>query len=207
MRIGVIGAGNIGATAARLFADAGHDVVISNSRGPESLRAEEGDGIRAGTVEDAALHGEVVLVAIPLKAHPDLPAEAFEDRIVVDAMNYYPGRDGHIAELDDDETTSTELLARHLEGARVVKAFNTMGAGTLEQEGRPAGDHSRLALLVAGDDEHAKRTVMDLVDEIGFDAVDSGSLADGGRLQQPGATLYGAEVTSIEAHEALEERS
>jgi predicted dinucleotide-binding enzyme len=203
MRIGVIGAGNIGATAARLFADAGHDVVISNSRGPETLGAEEGDGVRAGTVAEAAEHGEVVLVAIPLKALGDLPAEAFEDAIVVDAMNYYPGRDGHVDELDRDETTSTELLARHLEGARVVKAFNTMRAGTLEEGGRPAGDHSRLALLVAGDDLQAKRTVMELIDEIGFDPVDTGSLADGGRAQQPGSPLYAAELTSIEAREAL----
>jgi 8-hydroxy-5-deazaflavin:NADPH oxidoreductase len=203
MRIGVIGAGNIGATAAQLFADAGHDVVISNSRGPDSLRDAEHDGVRAGTVEEAAEHGEVVLVAIPLKALGDLPAEPFEDRIVVDAMNYYASRDGHIAALDRDETTSTELVARHLEGARVVKAFNTMPAATLEEEGRPAGDHSRLALFVAGDDEHAKRTVMELVDEIGFDAVDTGTLGEGGRLQQPGSPVYGAELTSVEAREAL----
>jgi predicted dinucleotide-binding enzyme len=203
MRIGIVGAGNIGATAARLFADAGHDVVISNSRGPESLRAEEDDGIRAGTVEEAVEHGELVLLAIPLKAYADLPAEAFEDRIVVDATNYYAGRDGEIPELARDETTSTELIGRHLEGARMVKAFNTLRAGTLEEAGRPAGDHSRLAMLVAGDDLLAKRTVMELVDEVGFDPVDTGDLAEGGRAQQPGASLYGAEVTSIEAHELL----
>ena len=203
MRIGVIGAGDIGATAARLFADAGHDVVLSNSRGPESLRDEEGDGVRAGTVQEAAEHGDVVLLAIPLRAYTDIPAEALEDTIVVDATNYYAGRDGDIAELQRDETTSTELIGRHLEGARMVKAFNTLRAGTLEEAGRPAGDHSRLAVLVAGDDLQAKRTVMELVDEVGFDPVDTGDLGEGGRAQQPGSPLYGAEVTSIEAHEAL----
>ena len=203
MRIGIVGSGNIGGAAARLFADAGHEVVISNSRGPESLRDEEDDGIRAGTVEEAVEHGELVLLAIPLKAYTDLPADAFEDRIVIDATNYYPGRDGQIAELDDDETTSTELIGQRLAGAPMVKAFNPMRAATLEEGGRSAGDHSRLALLVAGDDGQAKRLVMELVDEVGFDAVDTGSLAEGGRLQQPGSELYGAELTSIEAHEAL----
>jgi predicted dinucleotide-binding enzyme len=204
MRIGVIGSGNIGGTAARLFADAGHEVILSNSRGPASLRDQEGDGVRAGTVEEAAEVGEVVLLAVPLKAVPDLPADPFAGTIVIDATNYYPSRDGQIAELDDDTLTSTELVGRHLEGARMVKAFNTMQAGTLEDEGgRSAGDHSRLALLVAGDDDHAKRTVMELIDEIGFDPVDTGSLADGGRRQQPGTPLYGAEVTSVEAREAL----
>jgi predicted dinucleotide-binding enzyme len=203
MRIGVIGSGSIGGTAARLFADAGHEVLLSNSRGPESLRDEEGDGIRAATVEDAAEFGDVVLLAIPLKAYADLPADELSDTVVIDAMNYYPGRDGQIAELDDDVVTSTELVARHLYGSRMVKAFNTMHAGTLEEAGRPAGDHSRLVLFVAGDDEHAKRTVEDLIDEIGFDPVDTGTLAEGGRLQQPGSEIYGAELTNVEAREAL----
>ena len=203
MRIGVIGAGNIGGTAARLFADAGHEVVLSNSRGPESLRGEEGDGIRAGTVAEAAELGEVVLVAIPYKERETLPVDELSDTVVIDAMNYYPARDGHIKELDDGITTSTELLARHLDGSRLVKAFNTMTAGTLEESGRRAGDHSRLVIFVAGDDDHAKRTVMDLIDEIGYDPVDTGPLAEGGRLQQPGSPIYGAELTNPEAREAL----
>jgi 8-hydroxy-5-deazaflavin:NADPH oxidoreductase len=203
MRIGVIGSGNIGGAAARLFAEAGHEVWLANSRGPESLRDEEGDGITAATVADACEHGEVVLVAIPLGAYGTLPADELSDTVVIDAMNYYPGRDGHIAELDDDSTTSTELVARHLDGSRMVKAFNTLDAGTLEDSGRPAGDHSRLALLIAGDDEHAKRTVEELVDEIGFDPVDTGTLEEGGRFQQPGSPVYGAELTNAEAREAL----
>jgi len=101
MRIGVIGAGNIGATAARLFADAGHEVVISNSRGPETLTAEEDNGVRAGTVEEAAEFGDVVLLAIPFKAYTDMPVDELSDTTVIDATNYYPGRDGHVPELDD----------------------------------------------------------------------------------------------------------
>jgi predicted dinucleotide-binding enzyme len=204
MRIGVIGSGNIGGTVARLFADAGHEVMISNSRGPESLAEEAEDGLRTGTVAEAAEHGDVVLLAIPLKAHTELPVDELSDTIVIDAMNYQPGRDGQIAELDDDSMTSTELVARHLDGSRLVKAFNTMPAATLEDEsGRPAGDHSRLVMFAAADDDLAKRTVMDLIDEIGFDPVDTGTLAEGGRLQQPGSAIHGEEMTNPEAREAL----
>jgi predicted dinucleotide-binding enzyme len=203
MRIGVIGAGNIGGTAARLFADAGHEVVISNSRGPETLADEEDDGVRAGTVAEASEFGDVVLVAIPFKAYATLPPDELSDTVVIDAMNYYPGRDGRIAELDDDSATSTELLARHLDSSRVVKAFNTLEAGTLEEAGRPAGDHSRFVLFMSGDDEHAKRTVAELIDEIGFDPADLGTLAEGGRLQQPGSNVYGAEMTNAEVREEL----
>lgn len=203
MRIGVIGAGNIGGTAARLFADAGHDVVIANSRGPQTLAAEEGDGVRAGTVEEASEHGEVVLLAIPLKAYTALDPETLADTVVVDATNYYPGRDGQIKDLDDDLLTSTELIAKHLEGSDVVKAFNTLEAGTLENEGKPAGDPERLVLLLCGDDRDAKRTVRDLIDEVGFDSLDIGTLADS-RLMQPGSSFYGAEITSGEARDALQ---
>jgi predicted dinucleotide-binding enzyme len=203
MRIGVIGSGSIGGTAARLFADAGHEVMLSNSRGPESLRDEEGDGVTAATVEEAAEFGDVVLLAIPLHAYTTLPVDELSDTIVVDATNYYPDRDGRIAELEGDDLTSTELIAQHLDGSRLVKAFNTMGAASLEDAGRPAGDHSRLVLFLAGDDDHAKRTVADLVDEAGFEPVDTGTLAEGGRLQQPGSPIYGAELTNQEAREAL----
>jgi 8-hydroxy-5-deazaflavin:NADPH oxidoreductase len=189
MRIGVVGSGNIGGTAARLFEEAGHEVLVGSRSN--------------GRVEEACAFGEMVLVAIPFAAYPTLPAEALEGRIVIDAMNYYPGRDGHFEDLDRDRTTSTELLADHVSGARVVKAFNTMQAATLGEEGRPAGDPHRLVLLVAGDDVTAKRLVGDLIDEIGFEAVDTGGLADGGRRQQPGTPLYGAEVTAAEAREAL----
>src|SRR5688572_30407020 len=124
MKIGIVGSGNIGGTAARLFAKAGHEVAISNTRGPESLAelvGELGPSSKAMTVEEAVRFGDVVLVAIPLKNFGDLPAEAFREKIVIDANNYYPDRDGQIEVLDRDETTSSEMLAAHLEGARVVK--------------------------------------------------------------------------------------
>jgi predicted dinucleotide-binding enzyme len=206
MRIGVIGAGHIGATTARLFAEAGHEVKIANSRGIESLAEEfeDDDGIEPATVEDAADFGEIVLLAIPLKAYTELPADELADTIVIDATNYYPGRDGQIEELDTDAVTSTELIGRHLYGSRLVKAFNTLAADTLEDEGgRAAGDHSRLAMLVSADDEGAKTEVMDLIDEIGFDPFDLGDLAEGGRLQQPGSELYGLELTNVQARDAL----
>ena len=203
MRIGVIGAGNIGATAARLFADAGHEVVLCNSRGPETLTHETGDGISAATVEETAEFGEIVLLAVPLRAYPTLPTDELADTVVIDAMNYVPERDGPIAELDEDDVTSTELVARHLDGSHLVKALNTLEAGALEDGARSAGDHSRLALLLAGDDGRAKRTVAELLDEIGFDPVDAGTLAEGGRLLQPGSPVYGAELTNVEAREAL----
>ena len=189
MRIGIVGSGHIGGTAAELFEQAGHEVVVG-SRGN-------------GRVEEACRFGEMVLVAVPFAAHETLPADALEDTIVIDAMNYSPSRDGQVAALDRDETTSTELLADHLTGARVVKAFNTIQAETLGDSGKPPGDPERLVLLVAGDDLTAKRLVADLIDEIGFEPVDTGGLAEGGRLQQPGTPLYGAEITPAEAREAL----
>jgi 8-hydroxy-5-deazaflavin:NADPH oxidoreductase len=207
MRIGVIGSGNIGSAAAQRFVDAGHDVAIANSRGPESLRDlvdELGERAKAATVEDAARFGELVLVAIPLGAIGELPAAAFAGKIVVDANNYYPGRDGQIPELDSDQTTSSELLARQLPAATVIKAFNTMYAATLRDQGHPeSAREDRLVLYVAGDDPEAKGRVIELVEETGFAAVDTGSLAVGGRLQQPGSAVYTKEVTPAEAESLL----
>jgi predicted dinucleotide-binding enzyme len=186
---------------------AGHEVAIANSRGPETLGdlvAELGANAHAATVEDAAAFGEIDLVAIPLKRIDELPPAPFAGKVVIDANNYYAGRDGEIAELESDETTSSELLAAHLPGAVVVKAFNTMAAGTVVSAARPdAPVGERLALLVAGDDAEAKRRVGDLIEAIGFAPVDTGLLAEGGRRQQPGAPLYGAEVSTAEAREEL----
>lgn len=129
MKIGIIGSGNIGGTLTTLFSRTGHDVAVSNSRGPETLTdlvEQAGDGARAAAAEDAAGFGEVVVVAVPLKAYRDLPADRLAGRIVVDANNYSTQRDGAISELDDESTTSSELLAQHLSESRVVKAFNTM---------------------------------------------------------------------------------
>ena len=177
MNMGIIGSGNIGATTARLFTEAGHKVAVSNSREPESLESlveEIGPRARATTVEEAAAFGEVVLVAMPLFAYETLPSDQLAGKIVVDAMNYYEGRDGQI---DFDGLTSSELVARGLPGARVVKAFNTMYYETLATEGQPnAPANDRFVLFVAGDDAEAKSVVSQLIEQIGFAPVDTGSL-------------------------------
>jgi predicted dinucleotide-binding enzyme len=206
MRIGIIGSGNIGATAARLFVDAGHEVAIANSRGPESLGGLVDDlGVRARAADpaQAVAFGDLVLVAIPFGRYRELPAAAFAGTIVIDATNYYPRRDGNYPELDADQTTSSELLADHLAGARVVKAFNTMVWSTLRDGGKPGARDERLALFIAGDDPDAKAEVTSLIEEIGFAAVDTGGLADGGRRQQMGSPLIARNVTAGEAEEAL----
>jgi len=206
MRIGIIGSGRIGATVAKLLTRAGHDVAIANSRGPDSLAGIAQDtGTHPATVGDAAGFGELVLVAIPLHAIGDLPADRFAGKVVIDANNYYPGRDGQIDRIDSGEITSSELLAEHLDGARVVKAFNTMFFETLASEGRPgAPREQRLALFFAGDHTEAKRRVADLIEEIGFAAIDTGPLGEGGRRQQSGAPLYNVTMTAPEAERALE---
>jgi predicted dinucleotide-binding enzyme len=189
---GLIGSGNIGSAIARLAVDAGHDVVLSNSRGPETLAGlVEGLGpqARAGTVEEAADAGDVVVVTIPLKAYPEVPADALAGKVVIDTMNYYPERDGWIPELSEG-TTSSELLQAHLPKARVVKAFNSIFVDHLLSLARPAGAADRSALMIAGDDDEAKALVVGLLDEIGYDAVDVGPLAESWRVQ-PGSTVYG----------------
>jgi predicted dinucleotide-binding enzyme len=193
VRIGIIGSGHIGATAARLFVDAGHEVALANSRTPESLKevvAEVGERARAATVEGAASFGEVVLVAIPFQRYRKLPAGPLRGKVVIDAMNYYPSRDGNFPELDSDATTSSELLAAHLPDARVVKAFNTMQWQLLRDRGKMDTRDGRLVLFVAGDDGEAKATTARLIEEIGFAAVDTGSLGEGGRRQQAGSPIY-----------------
>ena len=207
MKIGIVGSGNIGATAARLFAGAGHEVAVSNSRGGaglESLVAELGGKGRAAGIEDAARFGEVVLVAVPFGKYETLPAAAFEGKVVIDANNYYPQRDGRFARLDGGETTSSELLASHLRGARLVKAFNTIWFEHLRQQGNTGLPvEERRAIFIAGDDEEAKRTVARLIEEIGFAAVDTGALGEGGRRQQVGTPIYNKELNAREAAEVL----
>ncbi|MFJ7286765.1 NADPH-dependent F420 reductase [Curtobacterium sp. NPDC098951] len=203
--IGIIGAGNIGSQLARLAVRTGHEVVIANSRGPETLAdlvAELGDGARAATRDEAAAAGEVVVVTVPLGAIESIPVEPLMGKVVIDTNNYYPGRDGQIAALDDETTTTAELLQDHLTGARVVKAFNHIGAADLTGHASPAGTPDRRALVVAGDDAEAKRVVTDLIDQFGFDVVDAGPLAEGWRIQRdtPG---YGPRLTAAELREAL----
>ena len=185
--IGFIGAGHIGSQVARLAVARGYDVVISNSRGPGTLSGlvrELGPRARAATVEEAAAAGEVVVVSIPLKNYRSVPPGPLAGKTVIDTNNYYPQRDGHIPELDNESTTTAELLQAHLPASKVVKAFNHIYAAQLTTDGRPAGTPNRRALVIAGDDAGAKAVVTRLLDEFGFDTVDAGPLAEGWRIQR-----------------------
>lgn len=185
--IGFIGAGNIGGQVARLSIAAGHDVVLSNSRGPETLAAlvsELGPKARAATAEEAAKAGEIVVVSIPLKNIGAVPPAPLAGKVVLDTNNYYPARDGHIPELDDESTTTAELLQKHLPSAKVVKAFNHIYARELTTDGARRGTPNRRALVIAGDDADAKKTATALLDSFGFDTVDAGPLAEGWRIQR-----------------------
>jgi 8-hydroxy-5-deazaflavin:NADPH oxidoreductase len=196
--IGLIGAGKIGNTLARHFTRLGYQVAISNSRGPETLKplqVDLGDHARALSVADTAEYGDIIVVAIPLAAYRDVPRAGLEGKVVIDANNYYPQRDGHIPELDDDSMTSSDLLAGHLPSSHVVKAFNAIRWTHLAEWGKPAGDPERVAIPIAGNNAASKDTVTTLIDAIGFDAVDTGDLGSS-RLFQPGAVLYGADATA-----------
>jgi predicted dinucleotide-binding enzyme len=196
--IGIIGAGHIGTALTRLLLDSGHDVVLANSRGPESLaelvsglqdRASGQGTVTAATAEEAGKAGDVVVLTVPLKAVGDVPAGPLAGKVVLDTCNYYPDRDGRIAELEDERTTTSELVARQLPGARVVKAFNHIyAADVTSQAGRTP---HRRAIAIAGDDPSAKSTATSLIEEIGFDVVDLGPLAEGWRVQRdtPGYTV------------------
>lgn len=206
MKIGMIGAGNIGSTAAKRFLEAGHEVALSNSRGPSTLAGlveRLGDGAHARTVEDAARFGDVAMEAIPFGEYRELPADALEGRVVISASNYYPGRDG---EIDFDGLTETELVARHLSGSRVVKAFNTIFWKHLRDQGDPSKPSAeRRAIPLAGDDEEAKEVVADLIEEIGFAPVDLGALREGGRRMEPGSAIYTEDLTPDEMRAVLEQ--
>ena len=194
MNIGIIGAGHIGSVVAHLALNAGYDVVLANSRGPETLAdlvAQLGDRVRAATAAEAAEQGEVVVVTIPLRAYRDVPVAPLAGKVVIDTNNYYPQRDGQIPELDAESTTVSELLQAHLPTSKVVKAFNNIYSETLRDLARPAGAADRSALLIAGDDAEAKATVTEVLDRFGYDALDAGPLAEGWRFQRDTAA-YGA---------------
>lgn len=194
--IGFIGSGNIGTAIARQALKAGHEVVLSNSRGPETLGdlvAELGDGARAATAQEAAEAGEVVVVTVPFGAYQQVPAEPLAGKVVIDTNNYYFERDGHYEDIDAGRTAPSELLAEHLAGARVVKAFNAIQAAHIVSAAKAAGEAGRRAIPIAGDDEEAKRVVTALVDEIGFDTVDAGPLVEGRRFDRD-KPAYGAEA-------------
>ncbi|KUL35302.1 NADPH-dependent F420 reductase [Actinoplanes awajinensis] len=185
--IGLIGSGNIGSTVARLAVAAGYDVVLSNSRGPETLAglvAELGPKASAGTSAEAAAAADLVVVTVPLKAAQDIPAEPLAGKVLIDTNNYYPERDGRIDALEDGSTTTGELVQRHFAGSRVVKAFNNIWFEHLAGLSRPAGSADRSALPVAGDDAAAKLLVTEFLDKIGYDTVDVGPLAENWRTQR-----------------------
>jgi 8-hydroxy-5-deazaflavin:NADPH oxidoreductase len=195
--LGLIGSGHIGSTVARLAVDAGHDVVLSNSRGPQTLTdlvQELGPRARAATAAEAAAAGDIVVVTVPLKAYRQVPVEPLRGKVVIDTNNYYPQRDGHIAELDDESTTTSELLQAHLPESHVVKAFNNIYFAHLASLARPAGSPERSVLAIAGDDAEAKRTVAEFLDSIGYDAYDVGPLAEGWRYQRDTAAYAGVNV-------------
>jgi predicted dinucleotide-binding enzyme len=205
LKIGILGAGNIGATAARLFIEAGHEVAISNSRGPDSLKdlaRELGPKAHAMTIDDAARFGEIVLLAVPWRTpealpHPDL----LRGKIVIDAMNPYRP-DGGFYDLGG--STSSELVLKRLPGVRLVKAFNTIYYQHLASRGRkdlPLDE--RHAIYVAGDDEAAKKVVIDLIEAIGFAPLDTGSLREGGRIQEPDSPIYNQTYNGREARQFL----
>jgi len=203
--IGLIGAGHIGSQIARLAVANDYDVVISNSRGPGTLSglvAELGPKARAATVVDAAKAGDIVVVSVPLKNYKAVPIEPLAGKIVIDTNNYYPERDGHIPELDDESTTTAELLQAHLPTSKVVKAFNHIYAAQLTTDGQPAGAKNRRALVIAGDDKGAKAAVTHLLDQFGFDTVDAGPLKEGWRIQR-GTPGYGPRRTAEELHRDL----
>lgn len=204
MRIGIVGAGNIGQALAGNLIALGHDVALANSRGPgtlDDLVERLGERAQAVTVEEAAAFGDVVVVTIPLGRVGELPADAFAGKVVIDTCNYYPERDGQIASLDDGTTTTSELVASQLPQATVIKAFNAIYFQHLADQGDATkAPGSRRGIPVAGDEPVAKQLVEQLIDQMGFDPVDAGPLS-ASRPFENGGELYGAELTG-EAFEA-----
>jgi predicted dinucleotide-binding enzyme len=191
--VGIIGSGQIGSTIARLAIEAGHRVVLSNSRGPATLTdkiAELGPRASAATSAEAAAVGDIVVVAVPFKAFPDLPAKSLAGKTVVDTCNYGPERDGQIPELDSKSLTSSELLLRYIPEATVVKAFNNIFFKHLSSLSRPAGALDRSYLPIAGDSGPAKAAVTGFIESLGYDVVDAGPLADSWR-QATGTPVWG----------------
>lgn len=208
--IGLVGAGRIGAAVARLAVEAGHDVVLSNSRGPETLDdlvSDLGPRARAGTTEEAAQAGEVVVVTIPMKALGSVPVAPLAGKTVLDTINYYPDRDGRLPALDEHRATTSGLVQEHLSGARVVKAFGTMHSDAIGRLARPAGAADRSALPLYGDDPAATAEVVALLDRWGFDAWDGGGLAESWRVEngQPAYAVpyaVGDDLTEVQPADA-----
>lgn len=185
MKIGIIGAGFVGRAVAKQAIKAGHQVMLSNSRGPQTLFSlKPMIGCETGTATEAAIFGEIVVIAVPLTAIGQLPVAELAGKGVIDAVNYYPERDGQVAELDQQTTTTSEYLAGFLPQSKITKAFNAIQMTDLETDGLPAGDPERRALPLAGDDKATKQIIISLYDAFGFDAVDAGALSEGWRFQR-----------------------
>ncbi|MFC0112271.1 NADPH-dependent F420 reductase [Kibdelosporangium aridum] len=198
--VSFIGSGNIGATVARLAVAAGYDVVVSNSRGPETLAdlvKSLGHRARAVTATEAAEAGEFVVVSVPFKAYRELPVVQLADKVVLDTNNYYPQRDGRFSELDEGTTTSAELEQRHLGTARLVKVFNNIYYRHLASLARPVGAADRTALPIASDDANAMKTATAFLDAIGYDAVEVGPLSESWRFE-PDTPVYGTPYGSYD---------
>ncbi|NWA45274.1 NAD(P)-binding domain-containing protein [Pseudomonas reactans] len=190
MKIGIIGAGFVGRAISKLALAAGHQVMLSNSRDPKTLfTLTRTTQCEAGTPQQAAEFGDVVVIAIPLEAYRSVPAAPLVGKVVIDANNYYPDRDGRIPELDQHQTTTSEMLAKHLPESRVIKAFNAIRMDDLLNDGLPASAAERRALPIAGDDAQGKVIVTALLDEFGFDVVDAGALEEGWRFEA-GTPVY-----------------
>ncbi len=203
--LGIIGSGNIGSNVAKAAIAAGYDVVMANSRGPATLVDlvnDLGPKATAATPEEVAEAAELVLVAIPLSKIDQLPAEALAGKVVMDANNYYPQRDGRIMDLDVNIATTTELLQRQLPQSHVVKAFNHINAKDIPAHGKPADDSTRRAIGIAGEDTAAKAMVVSFMDAIGYDAVDLGGLDESWRIERD-TPSYGVPVTRSELEEIL----
>ncbi|PKB90392.1 NADP oxidoreductase [Ewingella americana] len=190
MKIGIIGAGFVGRAISKLALKAGHQVMLSNSRDPKTLfTLTRTTQCQAGTPQQAAEFGDIVVIAIPLEAYRSVPAAPLVGKVVIDANNYYPDRDGRIPELDQHQTTTSEMLAKHLPESRIIKAFNAIRMDDLLNDGLPASAAERRALPIAGDDAQGKAMVTSLLDEFGFDVVDAGGLAEGWRFEA-GTPVY-----------------
>jgi 8-hydroxy-5-deazaflavin:NADPH oxidoreductase len=191
--IGIIGSGLVGKAVARLAVAAGYNVVISNSRGPETIARlvqDLGPSARAGTVDEAIAAGDIVTLSVPLASFEKLPADKFGEKVVLDQTNYYPGLgEFRRADLDNGELTSSELMQRYLRGAKVIKGLHNLSWIHMESNPRPKGDAARTTLPIAGDDAAAKEAVTRFIEAIGYNVIDAGALADSWRIE-PSTPIY-----------------
>ncbi|UIP59242.1 NADPH-dependent F420 reductase [Agromyces marinus] len=205
-RIGIFGAGKVGTALARLLLDAGYEVALTGSPRQTALDllvAVVAPGARVATADDLVAGADVIVVAVPFGKAPSVPWDAFDGRIVVDATNYWPPVDGHIAEIDDDPRTTSEVHAGWNPAARLVKSLNHLGYHDMEDDALPAGSPLRRALAVVGDDAEARAVVAAIIDDIGFDPVDGGALVNGCALE-PGHPAFGRELSATELEGLLE---